>query len=72
MTRSLIAVERRYRTMARRSGLFDQLEKTISRSFYEGEEDAVERARNLAAARGLRNGTLTFADTNEAEAEGSP
>lgn len=60
MTRSLIAIERRYRTMARRSGLFEELEKAIAKSFYTGEDDAVERATNLAAARGLRKGTVTF------------
>jgi DNA sulfur modification protein DndC len=56
MTRSLIAVERRYRTMARRAGLFDALETTIRRSFYDGREDAVGRARTLGEARDLQKG----------------
>lgn len=58
MTRSLIAVERRYRTMARRAGLFEALEETVRRSFYDGREDAVERARQLGAARDLEKGRV--------------
>ena len=56
MTRSLIAVERRYRTMARRAKLFETLEKTIRRSFYDGQEDAEDRARTLGSARDLKTG----------------
>lgn len=62
MTRSLIAVERKYRTMARRSGLFDALEGAVRRSFYSGEEDATARARQLSAARNLRKGRVTLAE----------
>ncbi|MFA7265064.1 MAG: DNA phosphorothioation system sulfurtransferase DndC [Candidatus Nanopelagicales bacterium] len=67
MTRSLIAVERKYRTMARRSGLFDALEGAVRRSFYSGEEDATERARGLSTARSLRKGRLTV---EELDAQG--
>ena len=56
MTRSLLSVERRYRTMARRAGLFTEMEDVIRRSFYEGVDDASERARTLATARNLRKG----------------
>lgn len=59
MTRSLISVERRFRTMSRRAKLYDTLESTIRRSFYQDEEDAVERARELQAARMLRKGRLS-------------
>lgn len=59
MTRSLISVERRYRTMARRAGLFQALEDTVRRSFYDDVDDAVERARVLGEARDARkNGRL--------------
>ena len=65
MTRALIGVERRFRTMARRSGLFDELEKTVRRSFYEDEDDAVARARQLGQARSLEKGEhLEFPDTH--------
>jgi DNA sulfur modification protein DndC len=63
MTRALISVERQYRTKAKRTGLYKALEDAIARSFYEGEDDAVERARNLATARGLRTGALRYHDT---------
>lgn len=57
MTRSLLSVERRYRTMARRAGLLDEMEDVIRRSFYEGVEDASERARDLSKARQLAKGS---------------
>ena len=60
MTRSLIAVERKYRTRSRRAGLFEELEKTIARSFYADEDDAVERAAQLATVRRLRNKSVTY------------
>lgn len=56
MTRSLLSVERRYRTMARRAGLFTEMEDVIRRSFYDGVDDASERARTLGHARNLRKG----------------
>lgn len=48
MTRDLLGVERQHRTSARRSGLFADLERTIARHFYTGEDDALQRARMLA------------------------
>jgi hypothetical protein len=42
--------------MARRAKLFETLEKTIRRSFYEGQEDAEDRARTLGSARDLKTG----------------
>lgn len=44
MTRELLDVERKYRTMARRAGLFDDLESAFKKSFYEGKEEAVKHA----------------------------
>lgn len=44
MARELLAVERRFRTMTRRSGLFEELEKTIRRGYYENREDAEQSA----------------------------
>lgn len=43
LTRELLSVERRYRTMAKRSGLFGELEKALIRGFYDSEEDALGR-----------------------------
>jgi len=54
LLRELLAVEWRYRTKARRSGLFEALESALQKYFYEDEDDAVERktrerdARNAA------------------------
>jgi DNA sulfur modification protein DndC len=62
MTRSLLAIERSYRTMARRSGLLDALEDVVKRGFYDGEDDALARARELSTIRGLRKGKLTLED----------
>ncbi len=45
LTRELLDIERRYRTMARRAGLFDTLEQALRKGFYADEEDAVGRAR---------------------------
>lgn len=45
MVRDLLDIEQRFRFKSRRAGLYQALEKAIARSFYEGEEDAVARAR---------------------------
>jgi DNA sulfur modification protein DndC len=50
LTRELLDVEHRYRTLSRRSGLLGSLEQSLRRSFYTGEDDAVDRARRLEAA----------------------
>ena len=57
--RALIDVERRYRTMARRSGLYDALEECIQRAFYEDEDDAVDRARRQRDALTVAREPLT-------------
>jgi DNA sulfur modification protein DndC len=43
--RELLAVERRFRTMTRRAGLFDALEGAIRKGYYTDKEDAAEHAR---------------------------
>jgi DNA sulfur modification protein DndC len=43
LVRGLISQEQKFRLMARRSGLFDTLEKTIIKHFYENEQDAADR-----------------------------
>jgi DNA sulfur modification protein DndC len=58
LTRELLDVERRYRTVSRRAGLMNALEDALCRSFYVDEEDATSRAlreRNarLSANQGL-------------------
>lgn len=45
LTRELLSLTNKQRMNSRRAGLFEQLEKTISKHFYEGKEDALDRAR---------------------------
>jgi len=49
MLRNLLDVERRYRTMSVRRGLFPELEHAVERCFYDSEEDALARARAIKA-----------------------
>ncbi|MEA3503137.1 MAG: DNA phosphorothioation system sulfurtransferase DndC, partial [Actinomycetota bacterium] len=51
LLRELLDVERRYQTMARRSGLYKNLERAFRRSFYDDKDDATDRARALHTAR---------------------
>ncbi|MEU3502194.1 DNA phosphorothioation system sulfurtransferase DndC [Streptomyces hundungensis] len=51
MTRELLAVERQYRTMSRRAGLFESLEKAIKKGYYEDADDALQFAQKLKALR---------------------
>lgn len=44
LIRSLIDVERRYKGLARRSGLFNALEKAFRKNYYDDEEDAKQFA----------------------------
>ena len=41
MVRDLLDTEQGYRSKTRRAGLYDELEETVSRNFYEDEDDAV-------------------------------
>lgn len=47
LTRELLDVERQFRTMTRRAGLFEALERSFRRSYFDSEEDAVAQARRL-------------------------
>ena len=55
LVRELLSTEKRHKSMLRRTGIFDAIEKAFLRSFYTSEEDAVERVRrrhdSLTAAR---------------------
>ena len=59
LTRELLSVEQQQRAHARRSGLFERLEKSITRHFYDDREDALALARHRADARdGKRDSRL--------------
>jgi DNA sulfur modification protein DndC len=47
LTRELLDVERQFRTMTRRAGLFEALERSFRRGYFDSEEDAVAQARRL-------------------------
>ena len=62
LTRELLDVERRHRSMSRRAGLFKALEQALRRGFYESAEDAEQRALE-------RQGVLESARARATEAE---
>jgi DNA sulfur modification protein DndC len=68
MVRELLAVERKYRTMARRSGLFQALEQAVQKGYYDNHEDAVEFATRKRKWRDDIAENLTFDDENELDA----
>jgi len=49
LTRELLGMTIQQRNRARRAGVFDRIEKAMRRSFYDDEDDALARARSLAA-----------------------
>ena len=46
LTRELLSVEKRHKSMLRRAGLFDAIDEAFHRGFYDDEEDAINRARH--------------------------
>jgi DNA sulfur modification protein DndC len=50
LVRELLDVEQRHRAQVRRSGLFESLEKSLRRGFYDDEEDATLRAQHRKSA----------------------
>ncbi len=52
LTRELLSVEKRHKSMLRRAGLFEAIEEALKRGFYDNEEDAVSRARQRRDALG--------------------
>lgn len=54
LTRELLSLTRQQRSTARRAGLFEQLEKTFGRHFYDDRADALARAQKIADERKRR------------------
>ena len=68
LARELLSVERQQRAHAKRAGLFDQLEKSIRRHYYDDKGDATDMARRHAQARaaaGLGQRTAAFSEATE-------
>jgi DNA sulfur modification protein DndC len=75
LTRELLSVERQLRAHARRAGLFEQLEKSISRHYYDDKDDAADVARRHATARdaaGKGQRITAFDDVEEGVEAGEP
>ncbi len=54
LTRELLSTTRQQQSSARRAGLYQQMEKTFKKHFYEDEADAVNRANAVATERQRR------------------
>lgn len=50
LTRELLSIEQSHQHLARRAGLFPQMEKAIRRHFYEDADDAADRAKRFRQA----------------------
>lgn len=61
LTRELLDVVRQYRTMTRRAGLFEALEGSFRRHYFDDEDDAVEHARRLRAG-STDEGSVVYVD----------
>ncbi|MFE3109068.1 DNA phosphorothioation system sulfurtransferase DndC [Kitasatospora indigofera] len=68
MTRELLSVERQYRTMTRRAGLFEALEKAIKKGYYEDADDALEFAKKLQELRRVPTQETLNEETTDAPA----
>ncbi len=51
LSRELLSLTRQQRNAARRAGVFEKMEKTFSKHFYDDEQDALKRARNISDER---------------------
>lgn len=56
LARELLSIEKKYKSMLRRAGLFDAMERAFHRSFYDNEVDAIEHARQRRDALGSARG----------------
>tara|TARA_R100000027_G_scaffold163_1_gene165 strand:+ start:9440 stop:11035 length:1596 start_codon:yes stop_codon:yes gene_type:complete len=58
LTRELLSTTRQQQSSARRAGLYQQLEKTFKKHFYDDEADAVSRANQVAEDRKRRENEI--------------
>ncbi|MEV7862834.1 DNA phosphorothioation system sulfurtransferase DndC [Streptomyces hirsutus] len=65
MVRELLSVERKYRTMTRRAGLFQALEAAVAKGYYEDHDDAVDFAQRKKKWRDDFAQNLTLDGENE-------
>lgn len=67
LVRELLSVGKRHKSMLRRTGLFEAIDSSFRRNFYDDEDDAVHRARirrdELSKARASVDGVMKPVDT---------
>jgi DNA sulfur modification protein DndC len=63
LSRELLSLTRQQRNSARRAGLFEKLEKTFGKHFYDNEQDALQRARSISDERQRRRDPNTPINT---------
>lgn len=73
LTRELLSLTGQQRSLGRRAGLFEQLEKTFKRHFYDDREDALNRAQHIADERKRReaarqSGTIGYGSEPQTDA----
>ena len=64
LTRELLSITGQQRSQGRRAGLFEQLERTFRRHFYDDRDDALNRAHGIADERKRREATQQFGSAN--------
>jgi DNA sulfur modification protein DndC len=60
LIRELLSITAQQRSTARRAGLFEQLEKSFNRHFYDDREDALARAQKIADERKRREDEIKY------------
>lgn len=70
LTRELLSLTSKRRTSARRSGLFEQMEKSFRRNFYDDREDALSRAQKIIDERKRRKAGVNYCSTNHIDIVG--
>jgi DNA sulfur modification protein DndC len=66
LSRELLSLTRQQRSSARRAGLFEKLEKTFTKHFYDDEADALNRAKTISDERQRRrDGLAILAETSD-------
>ncbi|MFD3926505.1 DNA phosphorothioation system sulfurtransferase DndC [Streptomyces sp. NPDC058614] len=68
MVRELLSVERKYRTMTRRAGLFQALEDAVQKGYYEDHDDAVDFAQRKRKLHDDVKKNLTLDEENRLDA----
>ena len=69
LVRNLLALEWQYRSRVRRAGLFELIDETVRRSFFDNEDDATEHARHRDVT--LRRAREQASDSGPAQRAGA-